>query len=518
MKLLFPLLMLASVADSARILSVFPISGKSHHGLFQATLKSLAARGHHIVNYSPYKLDKPMANYTDILLENIEPPDRSLTRARLELFMKMPKIGLAIFLWMGMNLPGQAFKDKKVKELIESNEQFDLVIIEAMFTQEAFLGFGHKFKAPVISLHPFGSFGVVNKAAGNPLSLSYIPDLAFSSSDHMSFLERFFNCISILSSLIYYYTVYTPKIDVLLKETFKDPTMPPVTDMIHNISLYMTNAHPNVHYAQPYTPNIVPIGGIHLSSERKPLPADMKKFIDEAKDGVIYFSLGSVVPDHVLGQEFFDMVTKAFQKLPQRVLWKTGWEHKSLPDNVRTAKWMPQQDILAHPNVVLFMTHGGIFGQHEAIHAGVPTLCIPVFGDQTLNARFYEERGIGAELPFQSLSEERIISSVNKIVSNPKYKENMKRMSKIYEDRPKSAAESFVFWVEYVVRHNGAHHLRPASSLLPWYQLYLVDVIAVLLLTAALMVVAVYFVLRKIFRLFRRNTKPSKSSDEKKRN
>uniref|UniRef100_A0A1B6JVS6 UDP-glucuronosyltransferase n=1 Tax=Homalodisca liturata TaxID=320908 RepID=A0A1B6JVS6_9HEMI len=516
MRLLIPILMLASAVESARILSVFPISGKSHHGLFQAVLKALAARGHHIVNYSPYKLDKPMANYTDVVMENIQPPDKNMTREMLEMFMNLPSIGMPIFLWMGIDLSAQTFSDKKIKELIESNEQFDLVIIEALFTQEAFLGFGHKFKAPVICLQPFNSFSVVNKAAGNPLSISYIPDMAFSSSDHMSFFERFCNTISIFSSLIFYYTIYTPKVDVMLKENFKDPTMPPVSDLIYNISLFMTNGHPYVHYAQPYTPNMIPIGGIHLSKEKKPLPADMKKFIDDAKDGVIYFSLGSVVPDHVLGEEFFDMFTKAFQKLPQRVLWKTGWKHESLPNNVKTANWMPQQDILAHPNVVLFMTHGGIFGQHEAIHAGVPVVCIPIFGDQTLNAKFYEERGIGVKIPFQTLSEETIISTVNKVVSNSKYKENMERLSKIYHDRPKSAADSLVYWVEYVLRHGGAHHLRPASANMPWYQLYLLDVVAALLLIAAVIVIVVYIVLRKILRLFRGKTKPMSSNKKKK--
>ncbi|KAG8315500.1 UDP-glucuronosyltransferase 1-1 [Homalodisca vitripennis] len=92
----------------------------------------------------------------------------------------------------------------------------------------------------------------------------------------------------------------------------------------------------------------------------------MKKFIDDAKDGVIYFSLGSVVPDHVLGKEFFDMFTKAFQKLPQRVLWKTGWKHESLPNNVKTANWMPQQDILVKEHFDL-MYHAAL-PPHQGCH------------------------------------------------------------------------------------------------------------------------------------------------------
>lgn len=40
---------------------------------------------------------------------------------------------------------------------------------------------------------------------------------------------------------------------------------------------------------------MISIGGAHIKPA-KPLPNDIKKFIDEAKHGVIYFSLGTVLP------------------------------------------------------------------------------------------------------------------------------------------------------------------------------------------------------------------------------
>lgn len=79
-------------------------------------------------------------------------------------------------------------------------------------------------------------------------------------------------------------------------------------------------------------------------------------------------------------------------KLKQRVLWK--WENDTIPNqppNVFIRKWMPQRDILCeiirfffvcalhdihvtlffssclgHPNVRVFMTHGGLLGSSEA--------------------------------------------------------------------------------------------------------------------------------------------------------
>ena len=56
---------------------------------------------------------------------------------------------------------------------------------------------------------------------------------------------------------------------------------------------------------------------------------------------------------------------KAFGKLKQRVLWK--YENETLPNNpgnIKISPWIPQRDILAHPNVKIFITHGGILGEN----------------------------------------------------------------------------------------------------------------------------------------------------------
>jgi hypothetical protein len=38
--------------------------------------------------------------------------------------------------------------------------------------------------------------------------------------------------------------------------------------------------------------------------------------------------------------------------------------------------------------------------------------------------------------------------------------------------------DTAVYWVEYVIRHGGAPHLRVAGLDLPWYKYLLLDVIA----------------------------------------
>ncbi|KAJ8972839.1 hypothetical protein NQ314_000003 [Rhamnusium bicolor] len=110
---------------------------------------------------------------------------------------------------------------------------------------------------------------------------------------------------------------------------------------------------------------------------------------------------------------------KAFSRLPQRVLWK--WENETMegkPDNVMIQKWMPQLDILCHPNVKAFISHGGLLGTTEAVHCGVPVIVMPQFGDQHTNARALEASGGGVILQLSEATEDKVYKALKKVLSS----------------------------------------------------------------------------------------------------
>jgi glucuronosyltransferase len=57
-----------------------------------------------------------------------------------------------------------------------------------------------------------------------------------------------------------------------------------------------------------------------------------------------------------------------------------------------------------------------------------------------------------------------------------------------------------VYWTEYVIRNKEAPHLRSAALDLAWYQYFLLDIIAVLVLVAVCVPVAVYYISRTIIK------------------
>ena len=96
---------------------------------------------------------------------------------------------------------------------------------------------------------------------------------------------------------------------------------------------------------------------------------------DAGPDGVIYVSFGSVLKASVMSDDKRKIMLGAFAKLKQKVLWK--WETEVMddkPSNVMLHKWLPQQDVLGHPNVKLFVSHGGQSSFQETICHQTPAV------------------------------------------------------------------------------------------------------------------------------------------------
>lgn len=94
-------------------------------------------------------------------------------------------------------------------------------------------------------------------------------------------------------------------------------------------------------------PNVVEIGGIHIEKSREPLPYDLKgmclknmktfslkyfllkELLDNANDGVVYISWGSIINSQGMSLSKKQEIVEAFKLFPQIVfLWK--WENDTV--------------------------------------------------------------------------------------------------------------------------------------------------------------------------------------------
>lgn len=77
-----------------------------------------------------------------------------------------------------------------------------------------------------------------------------------------------------------------------------------------------------------------------------------------------------------------------------------------------------------------------------------------------------------------------------------RYKESATQLRDIFLDRPMKPLDMGVYWIEYVLRHKGASHLRSPSLDLSFPQYMLLDVVA---LSTAITLLTI-FILHKLFR------------------
>ncbi|XP_044755160.1 UDP-glycosyltransferase UGT5-like [Coccinella septempunctata] len=513
-------------AECAKILGVFHVAGKSHYMACSTVMKILAERGHDVTIVALFKEKNPPKNYRQIVIDGLyEKASGEIKITLVENFSIYPPMPDAYFAYptwlcnyirlfsattkdlfatkssvlmtpvsfhsMTTMFLEMFFNHTNFKEFMKSNEKFDAVIVEE-FQSEAIKYVAHHFNAPLIVYSSVDANEWTNPFQGNPDTPSYHPCHALTHlTNHMSFMERVENTLFYAYDKIFYHLIAFPAQNRLLHRYY--PEAPDLKDIAYNVSLVLFNTDLSVHEPMPKVPSMKDVGGFHIRKP-KPLPEDLQKILDNAKHGVIFFSLGSTVKSKDMPKEKRDLILRKFSKLKETVIWKfEDTELPGKPDNVIIRNWLPQNDIFAHKNVKLFISHGGLFSTMEAVYHGLPVMALPIFAEQEVNALRAEMGGFARHLPFQELTETSFSEVLDDLLSNPKYKENAKTRSSIMRDKPMDPADAINYWVEYVVRHKGAPHLRSAALDLEWYEYLLIDVILfILTMVGAFLFTVVY--------------------------
>lgn len=515
--ILFTLFMCS--VDAYKVLLIYSLPVRSIGILGEGHLRNLIDSGHEVtyITVYPLKNHKYGNKLQQIdVSDNVKSlPDNGIMDIGAIMHNGVPMNDVGTLQEISVHNAILTFENENVRKLInDPNVRFDVVISD-LYETEVYAAFAALYNCPMIWSYSMGAQSSVLQLIDQPTNPAYTVDYLSSNTLPLSFQQRVEELWALIKWNIMKRFFLIPKEEAAYEKYFgpvlakRGRRLPNYKELIYNASLIFGNEHHAVGNLPSTPQNFKFIGGSHIESPAKPLPKDLQSLMDNAKDGVIYFSMGSTWQSKDIPNDVTEGLLKVFGELKQTVIWKYEADLQNLPKNVHILKWAPQQSILAHPNCLFFISHGGLLSSTEAIHFGVPTIGVPIFFDQFLNVNRAVTKGYAIYVPLTTNLPHDLKPAIETMLSDSGYRRKAWELSKIYHDRPVSPGAEVVHWVEHVIRTGGAPHLRSPALHVPLYQKFYLDLAVVLILSFYVLTLA-------IKSIFCKSTKTKQRSDSKK--
>ncbi|XP_060646078.1 UDP-glycosyltransferase UGT4-like [Drosophila nasuta] len=506
---LFALVLCTRSTQSENILGIFSYTFSTPYKVVKPYFEALVHNGHNVTIISPNKLLPDIENVRhirisalDLLIEHALSFDYSeWTNSKWK-----ESVMSCIFYY---NMSHSILSDSGVQSLLQDkSEHFDMIVLEPTYS-DALIGFAEHFNASLVGLSTFGSSWLTDYLAGNSAPSVYRPVQPVGFSLGNSLLDKWNNWIYIAEEWMIERFVVLPGQLKLFTHFFQLPSTR-LFERRTSYSLMMINTHFSLGRVRSNVPNVIEVAGLHMAEPSEPLEPELLDFVNGAEHGVIYFSMGMEILTRWLPNSIEKKLLQTFSKLKQRVVWKHE-EHTMLnkSENIYLSPMASQRQLMEHPNMKLFITHGGLLSTIEAIYSGVPMLGMPIYFDQFDNVERMVRVGVARKLDINSFTEEQLMNNIKELLQNPIYALKAKETSKRFRDQPTSPIETAIWWTEYVLRHKGAPHMRMTDQDMAFVPYYKLNIFSILfgriafstILVLFVCVIVVKFILKEFLRI-----------------
>lgn len=325
-----------------------------------------------------------------------------------------------------------------------------------------------------------------------PRLQSFTPYFGDSNSNEMTFYQRL---STLLREVIFMYFCES-------LTDFSQEFLPPGSEQMSTVKL-MEKANLwffledlSVNYPNANMPNTVSVGDIMVNNDVKALPKDVQEFIGGKDTAIVSFgSYFDHVPDFLI-KRFCESFKHFSGKM--KFIWKLNKPlNEACPgsDNILILKWLPQNDLLAHPKVRFFITHGGLNSIIESVNHEKPMIIMPVALDQPHNAAVARSKGYAITMSLPSFTVDELVNGIDDISNDPIYIEKVKFYSQILKDKPDRPGQRASRLIEHLLKY-GDEHLRTSAYKLTPLQFIMADVMAFLTIV---LIILIYI----SFRIFR---------------
>ncbi|CAH3045402.1 unnamed protein product [Porites lobata] len=382
-------------------------------------------------------------------------------------------------------------------ELLNSLREVDLVVCEITSICCAIVA--DLLKVNRVDLTPSGFIDPYLSFIHNfPSPVAYVPHGTVKLPKRLKFLHRVQNVMLYILGYVMHKFAFIPPFEDLWRSYAKDSKFTSLEEVFRATGLLLIPNDFALDFPRPFGAHVKIVGPI-LPDPPKQLPLKTECFITQGNfKELVLVSLGTVISNFT--SHFVDTIAEGLAKVPAKVIWKhKGKQPQYVSENVMIVPWMRQNDLLGFSYTKVFLTHGGLNSILESAYHGTPMVVLPLFGDQPANAMKVFEAGMGVILEAQDLTPVQITDVITEVLTNPKYKENAMKVSKLMRHRRISPTEEACDWIEYGLRNNAGLHLRSEGDNLSFIQLYLLDVLFVMIVVLFGLAALLYFTLKYCF-------------------
>lgn len=333
----------------------------------------------------------------------------------------------------------QAEKYRRLESLVAKIDPA-LMVIESMSSFAVDLALTRNI--PFVLSVPFLPSNVLT--SHNPFGSSYTPkDFPVPHSGlpfPMTFAQRLGNRFFKLRTLALFFTPSMSKVlsaDNRIRRELGLPAPSPMT-RIDRAEMVLCNSVPELDYPFDIPEKMKLVGAV-----MPPLPEASGTGADDglgawldARSSVVYMGFGTITR---LTRDQVGALVEVARRLDGRhdVLWKLPEEQQrllpareSLPGNLRIESWLPSQlDVLAHPAVAVFFTHGGGNGFHEGVYFGKPLVVRPLWVDCFDQAVRGRDFGISLTLDRpQTVDPDDVVDKLTRVLDDPSFRSRAERL------------------------------------------------------------------------------------------
>ena len=181
-----------NVSQAAKILVILPIPFKEHQSVYQPLIENLHKHEHQITVMTTNPI---FATRDSLTFENITEIDLSFVHS-LNILDELKDVDLegSDMLKTIFNVMRKIYEAElrcpKVKELLGSQENFELVLVDWSGSSSLMNIFAHRFNAPLVAITNGEAFPNVHEAFGNPNHPVSFPSVFLPFTEDLNLLQR----------------------------------------------------------------------------------------------------------------------------------------------------------------------------------------------------------------------------------------------------------------------------------------------------------------------------------------